>query len=107
MFKLEFLCEDKHLAAVLVAIAGKTYEPKIVPVINAKVTKGKVAQVTEGAVGDLFISHLNGMKKSKFTVKELRDWLTAQGRSATSYGYVLKNLGAKATKIRGEYEVRK
>ena len=103
MFKIEVMCEDKHLAAVLRLLAGKTYTPEVTPVMNAKAKGGKVVQAGEDApLYVLWSTHLSQQKLTTFTKSQLIKWLEVRGNPATSAGYILKTLQASKSIKRGK-----
>ena len=110
MFKIEVMCEDKHLSTVLRLLAGKTYTPTVIPVANAKAKGGKIVEAGQGEpLYVQWIAYITEQKLTTFTKQQLIAWLTARGSTATSAGYVLKTLQVnkqiKRGKIRGQWSV--
>lgn len=88
MFRLVAFVEDKNLAAVLHALAGKVKTLEVPqPVVN--MTKGGKAE-TDGSLVALFIAHVYKQKIMKVTTADVRLFLETMGRSAASCQYVIK-----------------
>jgi hypothetical protein len=98
MFRIECFCEDKKLAGVLHALAGQVIGmPGVTPVVNVEVKAGKLKQVTNGKLIDLFAEHLRTDKPEIINADYMRQFLRAMGRSNKSYSHLLKK--AQDTKL--------
>ena len=90
MFKIEFYCDDKNLAAVLRAMAGKVMDLKTVPVSNAVAANGSVKAVVRG---DAVAQLAHWLKQKKLTVvnaADLRQFQSDAGRSPAGYSHLLR-----------------
>lgn len=106
MFRIECFVDDKHLASVMHALAGRTMNLSAVPVVNAVAAGGRVAPVTSGKIEDLFVAWAKANKVQTFKAKDsvLNDFLASMGKppSAKTYAVVkLKEAGVLRGKGKG------
>lgn len=93
MFRVEAFVDDKRLAQLLHNMAGViTGEPKIQPVVNAKVENGKAVAASSGDLCDLFTAYAKKHKITTFGTAEGRAFCKSVGKSENSYGYVIRKL---------------
>lgn len=91
MFRIVCFVDDKELAPVMHALAGKAKGLEVVPVVNVEPSSaknGKLVQRTEGKVLDLFAEYLNthpGIVDAEY----VQTFLTSIGRSTGSYSHTL------------------
>jgi hypothetical protein len=110
VFRIEVFVDDKKLAAFLNAAAGlvASMSPPL-PVVNAASKNGVLKAASSGNVPDTFHVELKKKKRKSFTIEELKAFLEAAGRAASSSNYVLKYMKGqrwvKMTKTRGLYAV--
>jgi hypothetical protein len=88
MFRIECYCQDKHLAAVLLALRGLILaDPKVQPVANAD---DHLQAQTNGSIGELFRAHVRTGKVKVVNAAFAKDFLVRIGRSPRSSTYCLK-----------------
>lgn len=114
LFRVVAICKKRALGDVIIALEGITVmRPEVQRMVNVKVKKGgKLHAPTNGNLVSLFAEHVAKAKVESVTPKEVKDWLVAQGKSATSYSYILKGaldvgILRKDSKTKGKYLVRK
>lgn len=92
MFRLNnVMIEDKKLAEVLTALAGKVLSMDIPqPVINAEKRDGKLFARTDGSLTSVFRDYVTHTKLNNFGIAEVRDFLSKAGRPVSSAPGILK-----------------
>ena len=89
MFKIAFLVEDKHLAAVLTSLTGKARELEVLPVQNAMpAPNGKVVPRMNNSY-ELFAESVRKSGKKEFNARTIKDLLKSDGRSSSSYSHLI------------------
>ena len=114
MFRITFMCEDKHLGPVLRAVTGMaiSMEPPQ-PVVNAEVSKsGKVTSTSMGDVLSLVLKELEARGNMPFNrdvVLEIRQklGLSAKMQAAHSNIYNLVQKGHIVRIGRNNYQLTK
>jgi hypothetical protein len=91
MFRIECFCDDRKLAAVLLAMQGLLLDiPKVQPVANAAVKNGELVAETNGTAVAMFVAYLRKKKIGEVNAAITKDFLSGQGRSPNSYSSLLR-----------------
>ena len=114
MFRITFMCEDKHLGPVLRAVTGMAIqmEPPQ-PVVNATVSKSKrVSSTSLGDVSTLIVQQLNKRNGEPFKVNDLVEvrqglGLSVEKQAAASNLYILIKKGLVDKVGKGLYQLTK
>ena len=94
MFRIAGFVDDKHIAAVMHAVAGLVRDWECVPVANVKVEKGKVAAKTDGCLAKLL--HQTTGKDAYIKPVHVRMFVQEHGRAPSTAAYLMN----KAIKLR-------
>jgi hypothetical protein len=108
MFKFEGYCDDMKVHRFMRAAAGLVVDFKIVPVVNAIKSNGKVKAQVEGDLLDLFLVWIKKHKAKELTVNQIQTFLGESGRSEGGHRHLINRAQeAKALKrkARGVYQV--
>ena len=111
MFRIEFMCEDRHLPPILHALSGRALNLNAIPVVNAEPTKqGSVKARTTGDIVDLLVKYIKDNKIQQLSSKDIKNFATKNGKSPDSYSYIVRqatNAGLIKRISAGQYELRK
>lgn len=92
MFRVEFFCDDKHIARVHHMLMGVSIgAPTVQPVINAAKKNGKIHATSGGSQLEMFADWLRKKKPTEMNAKGMRQFLTDIGASGNSYSALLRN----------------
>jgi hypothetical protein len=91
MFKIEVLCDDKNLARLLRGLTGLTLGvPRVVPVVNAEASGGKVRAETDGSLVSMLDAYLRRHKLTNVGAAEIKQFAVASGYAVGSYTFIIR-----------------
>ena len=93
MFRIEFFCDDKRLAAALHALTGISHgPPNVQPVVNAMVNgRGDMTAISNGGAYERFTTELKKHKGKTLNGGEMKAVAKAAGLNPTSLSYFARN----------------
>jgi len=93
MFKLEFFCEDKDLAGIMHALAGRAKNLDVMPVADATVQRsGNKVTAKAGNTLALIVEELKKRRLESFKAADMKAVVRAVGYNPTSYNHFIKEL---------------
>lgn len=100
MFMIKLFCEDKYVADILRAIAGRSRgAPEVIPVVEAPKVGHGVKGANAAETITMFIAALDKMGKGPFDPGQIKAAIQSLGWAPTSYShYVNGALQAKLLK---------
>jgi hypothetical protein len=93
MFRVEFFVDDKHLAEVMHAVAGRSRNLNVQPVANSgNGPGGEVKAFKAGSVHELLLAAINQSHPHRVTAGQARVLVQKLGFAPDSTSYYLKRL---------------
>ena len=91
--RIEFFVKDNKVGEALRNLAGLAVgDPKVQPVVNGAIRKGKVVATNNGETVDMFLKYAKTKSMKEFTPKDLRAFAKSIGKSESSATYLSSQL---------------
>jgi len=95
MFRVEVFVDDKKLSQLLHALTGVVIgEPKVQPVVNGTVKKGKAVAANSGDPVELFRDYVRGHELTEIDASVMKAFAKFNGKSVNSYSHYIDKFKA-------------